>query len=198
MSTTNPSALKGDWSLRYGKPLISPSRAAPEYLACIFTSSLTTALPWLHSWASQILSALAWAQVALASDYAQMTVMRAIHKSVHRVYSASPWNEEDTMRAVYAITHHQPCAQSDVVTRLIHWLSRHAKWHNKHYTDTAIPTELQPEGYEPNWCKDISKGHSEHANAEQIRVFSGFSQFFVQSTKISFRRGGYVYAFRNL
>ena len=41
LSTTHPSALKEDWSLRYGKLLISPSHAAPEYLACIFTSSLT-------------------------------------------------------------------------------------------------------------------------------------------------------------
>ena len=60
--------------------------------------------------ASQILSALAWAQVALACDYARMTVMRAMHKSVCRVYCVSPWNEENTMRGVYAIGHHQPCA----------------------------------------------------------------------------------------
>ena len=51
MSSTHPSALKGEGSLRYGKPLISPNRAAPEYLACIFTS-LTAILPWLHSWGS--------------------------------------------------------------------------------------------------------------------------------------------------
>ena len=29
---------------------------------------------------------LAWAQVALASDYSDMVVMRALHKAVHRVY----------------------------------------------------------------------------------------------------------------
>jgi hypothetical protein len=50
LSSTHPSSLKNDWSLRFGKPLITPSRAAPEYLACIFTSSLTAALPWFHSW----------------------------------------------------------------------------------------------------------------------------------------------------
>ena len=99
LSTTHPSALKDGWSLRYGKPLISRSRAAPEYLACIFTSSLTAALPWLHSWGSQILSALAWAQVAPACDYARMTFLRAMHKPMRRVYSASPWNAENTMRA---------------------------------------------------------------------------------------------------
>ena len=44
----------------------------------------------------------------------------------------------------------------------------------------------------------ISLGHPERANTEQIRNFSGFSHVLVQCTKISFRRGGYVYAFRNL
>ena len=42
---SNRSALKPDWSLRCGKPLISLGRAAPEYLSCIFTSTTTTALP---------------------------------------------------------------------------------------------------------------------------------------------------------
>ena len=65
-----------------GKPLITPCRAAPEYLPWIFISSLTGALPWQTTWAAQILSALAWAQVALASDYNRMVVMRALHKAV--------------------------------------------------------------------------------------------------------------------
>ena len=36
----------------------------------------------------------------------------------------------------------------------------------------------------------ISLGHPLGANMEQIRTFSGFSQFFVQGTKISFHGGG--------
>ena len=40
------------------------------------------------------------------------------------------------------------------------------------------------------WQKHIFLGHPLGANMEQIRSFSGFSQFFVQCTKISFRRGG--------
>ena len=38
----------------------------------------------------------------------RMAVMRAMHKTVRHVYSASPWMAENTMRAVYAIGHHQP------------------------------------------------------------------------------------------
>ena len=77
--------------------------AAPEYVPCIFIRSLTGALPWQTTWAAQILSALAWAQVALASDYNRMVIMRALHKAVHRVCGASPWGAENTMRTVYAI-----------------------------------------------------------------------------------------------
>ena len=39
-------------------------------------------------------------------------------------------------------------------------------------------------------CIHVSLGHPVGANMEQIGTFSGFSQFFVQCTKISFRRGG--------
>ena len=95
------------------------------------------------------------AQVALASDCTRMAVMRAMYKSVCRVYSVSPWSAENTMCAVYAIAHHQPCTQCVAVKKLLHWLFRHAKWHGTEYTDTTIPTELQPEGYEPSWCTDI-------------------------------------------
>ena len=64
---THPSALTDTWELRYGAPLISPTRAPREYLPCILISSLTGTLPWQQTWAGQILSALAWAQLAMLS-----------------------------------------------------------------------------------------------------------------------------------
>jgi hypothetical protein len=155
LSSAHPSAIKPGWSLHYGKPLTTPGRASQEYLSCIFTSSLTAALPWQHSWSAQILSALAWAQVALARDYGRMTVMRALHKSMRRVYSASPWNAENTMRAVYAVAHHQLCAQHVVVTRVMHWLFRNAHWQGTQYTNTVIPAELQPDGCTPVWTAEL-------------------------------------------
>ena len=84
------------------------SRSAPGHLRCTFTSSLTAAQPWFHSWGAHILSALSWVQVALACHYKRMAVMRAMHKTVRRVYSASPGAAENTMRVVYVIAHHQP------------------------------------------------------------------------------------------
>ena len=156
LSSTHPSALKQDWDVRFGKPLMTPSSASPEYLGCTFMSSGGTALaPQLHSWSARILSALSWVQVALACDYKCMAVMRAMHKTMRRVYSASPWAAENAMRAVYAIGHHQPCAQAVAVDELMHRLFRNAKWDNSSYIDQVILIELQPDGYTPSWCTDI-------------------------------------------
>ena len=134
LSSTHPSALNPDWSLRYRRPLIRPRKAPCKYLLCIQISSRTAALTWQTTWATQILPALAWAQVAMGSGYARMVVMRAPHKAVCLVYSASPWDAENTMHVVYAIAHHQSCARHHVATRLLHWLHNNAKWHEQNYT----------------------------------------------------------------
>ena len=89
LGSTHLSALTGDWSLRHGMPLITPGRAPRSYLPCILISSLAAALPWQRTCAAQIMSALAWAQPGMASAYPRMVVMRALHKSVRRVCSAS-------------------------------------------------------------------------------------------------------------
>ena len=67
LHTPQHSLTPDTWDLRYGAPLISPTRAAREYLPCILISSLTGTLPWQETWASQILSALSWAQPAMLS-----------------------------------------------------------------------------------------------------------------------------------
>ena len=156
LNSTHPSALKPDWDLRFGKPLMTPSRAAPEYLSCISQAASRVHNPGLRVGVRRYcLRCPGWVQVARACDYKRMAVMRAMHKTVRRVYSASPWMAENTMRAVYAIGHHQPCPQTTTVDRLLHWLFQNAVWDGCNYTDQVIPTELQPEGYTPTWCSDI-------------------------------------------
>ena len=131
----------GTWELRYGAPLISPTRAPREYLPCILISSLTGTLPWQQTWAAQILSALAWAQLAMLSGYRRMTVMRALHKAVRRVYAASPWWSENTMRAVYSVGHDLPCSRGTATAKLVHWLANRAVWEGDRYTDREIPED---------------------------------------------------------
>ena len=95
LATSCPSALRTNWSLRYGKPLITPRRAPHSYVSCIFTSSLAAGLPWLATLGSQIISMLAWGQVAMISDYPRMQVMCALHKAVRGVFTASPWGGKE-------------------------------------------------------------------------------------------------------
>ena len=125
------------------------------------TESGSTRIPRLHfyehpdssttlvSWGARILSTLSSVQMALTCDYKCMAVMHAMHKIVHRVYFASPWAAENTMRSVYAIAHHQPCTQQAAIEKLVQWLFCNAKWQGTNHTDMTIPTELQPEGYNP-------------------------------------------------
>ena len=75
--SAHPAALKEGWSLCYCKPLSTPAQSACEYLACIFVSSLMGCLPWQVTWISQIMLALACAQLGMANDYARMAVLRA-------------------------------------------------------------------------------------------------------------------------
>ena len=105
---------------------------------------------------NRIPSVLTWTQVGLTRDYTHMVVMRLLHKVVRLVYAASPWRADNTMRVVYAIAHHQPCTQHNMVTRRIQWLQQTVHWHGTLYIDTTIPAQFQPEDYKPTWCADIN------------------------------------------
>ena len=134
--------------------------AALEYLSCIFMSSLMEAVPWQYTWSAQVLSPFAWAQVALACDDAPMAVMRALHKAVRHVCSASLWSDENTMHVVYAIAHHQPCTQHTMVTS---WLCKNAQSQGTDYrlhSTTLTPpfrNSFSLKGTCPRgaWCADM-------------------------------------------
>ena len=79
-----PSALKGDWTLRLGAPLLSPHSQYLGYLGAIFIGVLKNSLPFAGSWAEQLLSALAWLQVSILAGYSWAATMRAMHKGLQR------------------------------------------------------------------------------------------------------------------
>ena len=78
ISSTHSSALKLDWSLRYGSP--SSLRVGRHQSTCHAFSRPASMLHCPGNIA-QSLSGLAWAQVALASDYTRRAVMRTLNKS---------------------------------------------------------------------------------------------------------------------
>ena len=101
------------------------------------------------------MSAVAWAQLGMASVYPRMVVMRALHKFVRRAHSASPWDAENTMCAVYAVAHHELCTQQEASNRLVCWLNNKARWNNQQHTGRVITLDFQPEGCNPAWCSDV-------------------------------------------
>ena len=152
MAAVHPSALNQDWSLRSGPPLKSPKASERTYLSCIVSG----ALPWCVTWGSQILSALAWVQLALQCGYPRHTALRAMHKLARRVFSASPWCSDNTMRAVFAVSHHMPAPRHLVVQKLACWLRAHTVWDMHQYTDQEIPPQVRPEAYTAPWSSDFA------------------------------------------
>ena len=137
LSSTHPSAIKSDWDLRFGKHLITPSKAGPEYLSCIFTSSLTAALPWLGSWGAQILSALSWVHGGSGLRL-QIYVNNALNAQISApcVLRISMGHRKHYVRGVR--DRPPTCARQKVLTNIAHWLFRHATWNHTNYTDVAI------------------------------------------------------------
>ena len=69
MNHVQPAALRDDWSLRLGPSLMTPKHTYKGYLSGIFIGALANGIPWVRTWAGQIMSALAWLQAALLPGY---------------------------------------------------------------------------------------------------------------------------------
>ena len=102
---SHPSSLKPDWSLRLGPSRASPSLAPKHNPKAVFISVLTNTIPWCNTWASQILSALAWLQVALLSGYSRVAAMRALHAAIARAFAVTVHCTKATIKAVYSISY---------------------------------------------------------------------------------------------
>ena len=78
-----------------------------------------------------------------------------MQKSARCVFSASPWSSENTMRAIFAVSHHKPAPKYLVVEKLIRWLRSNAVWDRCHYTDNALPPGVRLEAYTAPWSPDF-------------------------------------------
>mmetsp|Transcript_28573 Transcript_28573/g.46156 ORF Transcript_28573/g.46156 Transcript_28573/m.46156 type:complete len:109 (-) Transcript_28573:262-588(-) len=72
-----------------------------------------------------------------------------------RVFSASPWSSENTVRVIFAVSHHMPAPRYSVVQKLIRWLRNNAVWDRCHYTDHDIPPGVRPEAYTAPWSSNF-------------------------------------------
>ena len=140
-TVTHPSALTDTWDLRYGAPLISPTRAPKEYLPCILISSLTWYPPLARN---------------LGCPDPVGAIMGLAGNAV-RVHA----NDRDVCVAQSSA----PCACRLPVVVRKHYVRRVQRWprpalppkcSGSRYTDREIPTDFQPEGCSPPWCEDIA------------------------------------------
>ena len=85
------------------KTLYTPSKAPRECLPGIFISSLVGTMTWQRSWFSQILYALAWAQVGMLSDYPPRTAWLLCEHFIRlcAVRAPSPLGTPSTLCAQY-------------------------------------------------------------------------------------------------
>ena len=105
MAFVEPSALTDQWNLCLAQPLPTPACAYPGYVGRIFIGALKNGVPFTDSWAGQILSAVAWLQVAMLSGYSWAEAMRAMHKGLHHAYATSLRDVNGTIKAVYSISY---------------------------------------------------------------------------------------------
>ena len=156
LSHVQPVALRPNWSLCHGPPLLSPQHSYKGYLAGIFSSALANGRRWTHTWAAQILSACAWVHVALLSGYTRADAMWAMHSGIHRAYADSQHNVQGTVKAVYHLSYGLPAKKCVVVSALAAWLRRSASWKGSKYTSWVQPAEAALHRYDTIWNEDFA------------------------------------------
>ena len=118
----HPSSVSDIWTPKLGPPLCTPGSQPKNYLKSIFTSVLTSSVPWCATWAGQLLSVMSWAQVAVLAGYCRKHTARRMHSAVQRAYGDTV--HDSTLTAAY-VHHTMPllpmprCCHIDRVTRYI-------------------------------------------------------------------------------
>ena len=155
MAFAEPVALTSDWDLRLGAPLISPHHAYQGYLSTIFTGDLKNTLPWAGSWLSQIFSAGAWLQVALASGFRRAEAMRAMHRAVARAHAGCPHALQATTKFLRDLSHRMPLKRCQVAGIVGKWLKQHAYQSDGLYSSWILPPKLAVGGVCGSWNTDF-------------------------------------------
>ena len=121
----------------------------------ILTGALTNGKEWTHTWASEILSALAWVQVAMLSGYRKAFTLRAMHQAIHRAYGDSPHNIQGTIKAARHILYIMPVKKCIIVQTLQQWLTQRAVCRDAEYTSWVQVGEQNLHIYSPTWNTDF-------------------------------------------
>ena len=150
-----PSSVTKQWELKLGAPLLSPHSTYSAYLRAIFTRVLKNGLPFTVTWASQILSAAAWLNVAMRSGYGRTEATRAIHKGVFWAYATALHNVQAAVKAMHHISYYLPSTRHHVAGILRTWLKKHAHWQGGRVQQLVPCPRRRSTGYNGVWDQDF-------------------------------------------
>ena len=152
---THPSALDSVWGLKLGPPLLSCNLSYPSYLPCLLIGVPGNSRRWCQTWAGELLTVVAWMQVAVLSGYPLRAVLRATHSAVVRVLSTEPQDFNSTVRFMYYIAPRLPLPCCCAVFQCLQWLKKHAIWRGNNYSSLFPPTGLRRGTVSGAWCSDF-------------------------------------------
>ena len=129
------------------------------YVSCAVTVHCTARggglQPFLHTWASYLLSITSWAQVAILTGYSRPTVLRALHSAVPRIVARTTWDVDQTLIWCEHIAYKLPSTRATVFFHLHRWLQCHAIWSTKAYASWHMPHAGLCNAHCANWCHDF-------------------------------------------
>ena len=149
-----PAALTSEWSLKLDAPLTTPHRANRDYLPAILTDVLKNTANESTSWCRQILSAAAWHQVVLLSNYRRATAMCALHGAIHKAYCGNPHSVQATVKVQHHVSYHMPARRCIVIAVIRRWLNKHAFYASDAHCSWGLPDSLTVEAINGAWCWD--------------------------------------------
>ena len=102
------SALGPQWPLKLGIPLQSFWVTTTQMVTSTFISAICNTLPFIGTWASLLMSMVAWMQVAVLSFYPPQIVKSAMICAIHQVLCKTAWDPPLTVRWLSFIAHRLP------------------------------------------------------------------------------------------
>ena len=133
----------------------TPTAQAYKHISSILVSAVLNVQPFLHTWASCLLSITSWAQIACLSGYARPTVLRTLHSAVPRIVARTPWDLEKTLAWCQHVAYILPSTRDTILFRLHRWLQTNAEWSSGAYASWHMPHIGQCSAQCADWCYDF-------------------------------------------
>ena len=156
MAHLQPSSLTPQWALKLDPSLCTPETQPTGYLKSLFSSVLASGNLWCATWAGQLLSAIAWCQVALLCAYDKKHVAHSMHNAIQRAYGDSIHDSTKTAAYVHQTVALLPLPRCCHLQRICSHIQGIASRRGAAYSTWEIQEAVFPDGITGAWCRDIN------------------------------------------